>query len=129
MVVFSSKRLDYLYDALEKYSQQYWQAGFDRLKILHGRRGPLGFRPPPTATQEQLDVANGLALLYKAMESDSELSSTTHDVARQRLVVAAHLPETFQGDRSSLTVRSGGGEVEDVPGGLVVPGPGPHTPR
>lgn len=89
VVVFSSKRLDELYDALEKQAQSYWQGGFNRIEILKGRKG-AGM--PRGATEDQAVVVQCFSLLYKAMEYDAELSSTTHDGTRQLLYASGLLP-------------------------------------
>jgi hypothetical protein len=87
--VYSARRRDEAYGALEKFSSPLWQRGFNRQDILQrpARLNPLTNSPDPEAVNAQM-----LALLLKSMEEESELRSTTHDASRQLLYAAGLLP-------------------------------------
>lgn len=82
LVVFSSKRLDELYDALEKHTRPFWQSGYDRHLILKGRKQGI---PRTGANEDTLAQAQSCALVFKVMEEDSEVASSSHEVPRQLL--------------------------------------------
>jgi hypothetical protein len=91
VAVLSSRRLDEPYDALDKYTtQELWNKGYNRQEILKGGRSgiPRGTLP----NSEEVADAQMLALLLKAMEHESELTSTSHDGSRQLLYASGLLP-------------------------------------
>jgi hypothetical protein len=89
VTVLSARRLDEPYEVLEKFSNAWWQRGFQRESILLGQR-KVGY--PANATPDDIANAQMLALLLKAMEHESELTSVTHDASRQMLYAAGLLP-------------------------------------
>jgi hypothetical protein len=89
MAVVSTQRLDERFHALEVYSSQWWQNGYDRQVLLQGRGGAGA---PAQITIPDLCTAQSMALLVRAMENDSEQASITHDASRQLVVASGLLP-------------------------------------
>jgi len=86
--IFSARRLDDGYDALVKLSDPLWAAGYNREELFKGVNKGVPFRTP---LSKQIE-AQAMALLLKAMESDGERASVSHDGTRQMVYAAGLLP-------------------------------------
>lgn len=85
IAVFSTKRLDEVYDRLEKYSTPLWSQSFNREQLLKGKY-------PRTANVDDLYEASTLALLLQVMQNDADVAGATHGVSRQLLFSSSLLP-------------------------------------
>jgi hypothetical protein len=89
LTVLSSRRLDESYDALEKFSNQFWSKGFVREAVLTGQKGA---GVPKGADESIIWDAQMLALLLKAMETEAQRTTVSHDASRQLMYTAGLLP-------------------------------------
>jgi hypothetical protein len=92
VAVLSTRRLDEPYDMLEKYWKVFGTKGYIRQELLLGKKG-LGH--PKLASLEEIYVAQTIALQLKAMESEAELASISHDTARQLVFASGLLPRNI----------------------------------
>jgi hypothetical protein len=87
LTVLSSRRLDESYDALDKFGQsRFWSNGLDRQAVLAGQK-PKGTTDPEIFRDAQL-----VALLLKAMETEAQRTTVSHNASRQLLYSAGLLP-------------------------------------
>ncbi len=89
LTVLSARRLDEPYDALDKYSSQWWSKGYVREAIVTGQKGA---GHPKLAPPNEIWDAELLALLLKVMETESLRTTVSHDASRQLLYSAGLLP-------------------------------------
>jgi hypothetical protein len=87
LTVLSSRRLDESYDALDKFAQaQYRANGVNLDTILTSQKPPRGM------DQITFWDAQLVALLLKAMETEAQRTTVSHDASRQLLYAAGLLP-------------------------------------
>jgi hypothetical protein len=111
VVVLSSQRRDEAYTTLSTVSHSdFWQQGYSRYDILKGNN--LGVPRAERADIHRTATAQACALLLKALEDESELGSTSHDVARQLLFAAGLLP---RGVAAPEWLQFGVGSFFEVP--------------
>ncbi len=91
VVVLSAERRDEAYTTLSTVSNSaYWQSGFNRAEVLKGNN--RGVPREARLNVQQVAEAQVHALLLKALEDESEQTSTSHDVARQMMFTSGLLP-------------------------------------
>jgi hypothetical protein len=89
LTVMSAKRLDEPYDALDKFSSNWWHRGFKPDQVLLGKN-TVGV--PRGSSPNDISDAQMLALLLKAMEAEGELATVSHDASRQIVYASGLLP-------------------------------------
>src|SRR5262249_40424972 len=86
VAVFSGKRLDEAFTALDKNNQALWQTSrWKREDLLKGKG--LDKAPPI-----QAGLFQTMALVHKCMEEESERAASSHEVIRQLLAATEMLP-------------------------------------
>jgi hypothetical protein len=87
MAIFSSRRTDKMYDALEKFANAtyYTDGAYNRADLAKSKNNV-----PPKEFKEQ--QAKSFALMLKAMEVQGEIAATSHQASRQLLFAAGLLP-------------------------------------
>lgn len=94
IAVFSSNRLDPNSDLFNRHCTELIQQGWDMKNIMN----PKLSKPPPgkfTTPQEMAHV-HTMAVIKKALEEESEISTTSHEGSRQLLAAIGLLPRSVQ---------------------------------
>jgi len=94
VIILSARRLDEAYRTLEKRNAQYWQD----MKIVPSELLSDAIRKKKLRISAgDLATLQTLALVQKAMEDESERSTTTHEGIRQLLAATGLLPRSVAG--------------------------------
>jgi hypothetical protein len=109
VAVYSSRRGDEHYEAMEGATKGYWQDGYDRIKLLKGQpRWGIPRSKWGASNDDETHLPRAGALVLKALESEWEMNAATHEVARQlpfatgMLAPKVHAPEWIQFGMGSL---------------------------
>jgi hypothetical protein len=93
VAVLSAQRRDEGYTTLSTVSNSaFWQQGYNRYEVLKGNNRGVPREARAAGDLKGIAEAQVHALLMKALEEESELCSTSHDVARQMLFASGLLP-------------------------------------